>query len=195
MLHLDVSLVYTYPLSVLANTGQHVTSLSHCKTYVQLDISQAPRPGRAAAYPVHPQPVSVQGVTPSSSQICAFLFAMMLCWVLQPTKALLNAARFSVLRDMGTACANLSSRKGNSLSFLYLFSTVFYCSHYQSYTNVKFTTCLRIFFKKSYIKTLPSCPGIYVVKDRWRHQHWFPPVCCWHPQTVTWKKSWMVVHS
>lgn len=195
MLHLDVSLVYTSPLSAPANAVQHVTGLSHHKTYAQFDISQAPWPGRAAAYPVHPQPVSVQGVTPSSSRICAFLFAVMLCWVLQPTKALPNAAQFSILRDIGTVCANLSSWKGNSFSFPYLFSTVFYRSHYQSYTNVKFTTCLSIFFKKSYVKTLPSCPGIYVVKDRWWHHHLFPPICCWYPQTVTWKKSWMVVHS
>lgn len=50
-LHLDVSLVYTSPHSVPSNTVQHMTSLSHHKTSVQLDISQAPKPGRPAASP------------------------------------------------------------------------------------------------------------------------------------------------
>lgn len=138
--------------------------------------------------PVYLQLVSGQGFTLSSSPVCAFV-----CWLLQPMKVLLNAAQFSFLRDMRTTNANLSRWKRNSFSFPYLFSTVFYCSHYQPYTNVKFTTCLSIFSKKSYVKIFPSCPGMYVVKDRWQPQHWFPPIYCWYPQTGTWNKDWMVV--
>lgn len=158
-LHLDVSLVYTSPLSAPANTVQHMTSPSHHKTSVQLDISQASKPGRPATYPVHLQPVPEQGATPLPSQICAFVFPMVLCWVLQPEKVLLNATRFSILWDTRTANANLSSWKRHSFSFQYLFSTVFTVVVI-SLTPMSNLPPASVFFStKSYAKTLSSCPG------------------------------------
>lgn len=149
-LHLDVSLVYTSPLSAPANTVQHVTSLSHHKASVLLDISQAPKPGRAAAYPAHLQPVSEQGVTPSSSEICALVFAVMLCWALQPTQC------SSVLHSEGHENCKCKFIKLKNKEFLFSIF-IFNCLLPQSYTNVKFTTCLSIFSQKPlYVNTLPE---------------------------------------
>lgn len=114
-------LVPCLPLPTQCSTWQ----LSYHETSVQLDIFQAPKPGRPATYPVHPQPVPGQGAAPFPSEICAFVFAMVFCWVLQATKVLLNAARFSILRNMKNTKANLSSWKINNFLFCIYFQLSF----------------------------------------------------------------------